>query len=537
MTMRTLIPTALIMIALGAGPLKADPDPGCEPTEASGCGGCLCEDCVCAMDPFCCTSEWDPMCVVRCVDQCGGCGAAASCGDGVCGPGEGCDACAFDCGQCPTPCGDISVKGCCLDGNLLACADGSLKISSCDGVCGWSLDASSYVCGGAGPDPAGVFPIECPAPPTEEDVVTEWPEVCEGVEWQGCCKDTGLFWCDGVGLQHLECGSNPPPLNTCGWVGGDDGHYDCGGGGADPTGAWDPECEEGLGEVIGPPPEDECTVGEKIQVGCGDVSFSGCCTDGQDLVFCEGGELLCTLHCAQLPSPLNTCGWKQAGETGFYDCGGDGIDPSGQAPIFCPDWTPVDDTISDGGSDTSTSTTCPGIPDGGCCEGTVLRYCEDGSEAQFDCAEMSSDPVFGAYVHCGLDEATGDASCLKKVDLAPPVCWGSADPSPEASEDVVDPPDVVMDSGSETMDGAAPDSAGADSAGDGSSLDSGPQADGTPSDTPWTWPDVQPASDVIEEPGGGGGGKGCAAGPPGAPVAILLLFGVILALRFVCFRE
>ncbi len=533
MRMRPLFQTllALAMLMVVAAPLRADATPGCDPAAAPGCGGCYCEACVCAMDPFCCTSAWDPICALRCTDQCGGCGAATPCGDGVCGAGEGCDTCPFDCGTCPAPCGDITVKGCCLDGKLAQCADGALQITDCGGACGWSLDSKSYVCGGGGPDPAGVYPLVCPDPGGGEDVVVEWPEICEDVTWKGCCKGTTLFWCDGVGLQSLECGNNPAPLNGCGWTGGPGGQYDCGGTGADPGGDWPLDCDPDLGEVIGPPPEDECTVGETIQVGCGGVSFSGCCTDGKDLVFCEGGKLLCALHCAQLPSPLNTCGWKQAGETGFYDCGGDGIDPSGQNPIFCPDWTPVEDVVADAPGEVTGPWSCPALPAGGCCEGTILHYCDDGNEATFDCAEMAADPVFGAYVYCGVDEATGATSCLKKEDPSPPDCTLVPEPSPEMAPDTVEPDDVTGDG--ETVDGAAPD------AGPDLSADTPPGDDTASGDTGWTWPDLPTPKDTVADGsggggGGGGGGKGCAAGPgataPGM-LLLLLLLGVLRSVR------
>jgi len=320
----------------------------------------------------------------------------------------------------------------------------------------------------------------------------------------------------------MECGNNPAPLDTCGWTGGDDGHYDCGGQGEDPGGAWSLECDEALGEVAGPPPEIECTVGETVQVGCGGVSFSGCCTAALDLVFCEGGEILCALHCAQLPSPLDTCGWKQAGETGFYDCGGDGIDPSGQNPIYCPDWTPDEDVITDGGDPVDTWG-CPGLPVGGCCDGAALHYCDDGADAVFDCTEMAADPVFGAYVFCGLDEATGEASCLNKEDPNPPACEVLPEVSPEPGPPVGD---AVGDAEGETMDGPVPDLQG-DVDRDGAPPRDGvpPRLDGAAADKAWTWPDVSVPPGKV----GGGGGKGCVAAPDGAAPPLLLLLLALVA--------
>ncbi len=42
------------------------PPPGCEPTGGPGCGGCACEVCVCAVDAYCCTDAWDALCGQEC---------------------------------------------------------------------------------------------------------------------------------------------------------------------------------------------------------------------------------------------------------------------------------------------------------------------------------------------------------------------------------------------------------------------------------------------------------------------------------------
>ena len=70
------------------------PSNGCEPTPFAGCGGCMCEACVCAMDGFCCEVEWDWLCVEQCHD-CGGC-CEPACAGKECGP----DSCGGQCGMC-----------------------------------------------------------------------------------------------------------------------------------------------------------------------------------------------------------------------------------------------------------------------------------------------------------------------------------------------------------------------------------------------------------------------------------------------------
>ncbi|MGB0591382.1 MAG: lamin tail domain-containing protein, partial [Myxococcota bacterium] len=91
-----------------------------------GCVDPVIAECVCALDSWCCTNEWDDICVewayTDC-EACGGCddgvcnvdetcstcpedcGACAECGDGVCEGDEDCDTCLADCSPCTTPTG------------------------------------------------------------------------------------------------------------------------------------------------------------------------------------------------------------------------------------------------------------------------------------------------------------------------------------------------------------------------------------------------------------------------------------------------
>jgi hypothetical protein len=44
---------------------------GCSTSSYAGCGGCACETCVCGLDSFCCSTEWDIYCVEECEIDCG----------------------------------------------------------------------------------------------------------------------------------------------------------------------------------------------------------------------------------------------------------------------------------------------------------------------------------------------------------------------------------------------------------------------------------------------------------------------------------
>jgi hypothetical protein len=41
---------------------------GCKTHEVKGCGNCACQACVCAKDPYCCNVKWDGKCVAECQD-------------------------------------------------------------------------------------------------------------------------------------------------------------------------------------------------------------------------------------------------------------------------------------------------------------------------------------------------------------------------------------------------------------------------------------------------------------------------------------
>ena len=46
---------------------------GCYARPIPGCDGCKCEECVCAIDPYCCEQEWDAICAGECSGDCDAC--------------------------------------------------------------------------------------------------------------------------------------------------------------------------------------------------------------------------------------------------------------------------------------------------------------------------------------------------------------------------------------------------------------------------------------------------------------------------------
>lgn len=421
---------------------------GCEPLDVPGCGGCTCESCTCQLDPYCCTSKWDPMCVSRCQSQCGGCGSLLVCGDGLCEGGEGCSSCPADCGSCSPTCGQVTGIGCCAGATYISCQSGELKLVNCIAAgfdsCGWLADEGSYGCGGSGLDPTLEFPMECPTVPVEDVSVDNGtlPD-CGGLSFAGCCKAETLYWCDVGGIHALDCSLNPQPLDSCGWNGAQ-GYYDCGGVGTDPSGENTILCPDLETDTTGPEEivVHKCSAGSLYATGCMDIPFEGCCGPGGALYFCEKGKSLCVLECSVLLPPSDSCGWYP-GLSGYYDCGGTGADPDGIFPYACPPIFEIPDLAAeDKGQDEAV---CKTIPATGCCEGTRLKWCEAGVSQEFDCAALAADPIFGAYVYCGTNDSTGEADCLKKPDPSPPLCL---DMLPEPASEIVEqseppPPDLV----------------------------------------------------------------------------------------------
>ncbi len=85
----------------------------CDPNGTVGCEELACQQCVCAVDSWCCDTEWDGICAQEVYEVCGGSCTCSACGDGVCAVDETCATCAADCGACgcATPPGDITGDG------------------------------------------------------------------------------------------------------------------------------------------------------------------------------------------------------------------------------------------------------------------------------------------------------------------------------------------------------------------------------------------------------------------------------------------
>ncbi|GMV44140.1 MAG: hypothetical protein AMXMBFR64_58560 [Myxococcales bacterium] len=227
---------------------------GCTEAPGAGCDGCPCEDCVCALDPYCCDVQWDSLCAQHCTMQCGvACPCIQVCGDRECGTAQ-CDFNPHDasytkfCGTCPKPevcmpdgwCCAPSCEGkeCGSDGCYDFCGECGPNEVCAEGNCVciptcWGKECGSNDCGdpdGCGVCPSGEFCAEgtC-VPPYPASCLglerSSAPDCPDGLSEAGCCDGAGrAVWCSEGRLYCEDCpscsqvcgsapqdGDSPPP--------------------------------------------------------------------------------------------------------------------------------------------------------------------------------------------------------------------------------------------------------------------------------------------------------------------------------------
>ena len=179
-----------------------------------GSGGCYCIQYMCDQDPASCCPDFKACCGT-CTPDCNG----KACGD---------DGCGGQCGTCP------DGETCNASGQCKApeCGLPENWERTCNGYCGadWNM---YYTCScAAGCATAGNC---CP----DYKSCCGATDPCHGIGYEGCCKGTVVYYCDGGQLGSQECaGSNLP---ACGWYGGDTegndpGYYCTTTSGSDPSG-------------------------------------------------------------------------------------------------------------------------------------------------------------------------------------------------------------------------------------------------------------------------------------------------------------
>jgi hypothetical protein len=131
--MRKILSVVILALTVVWAVPEAAAVPGCDAGDTTGCGGCVCEACVCEMDPYCCATLWDGICANECVDLCGGCVKPENCGEGNCTAEEG-----ENCVNCPEDC------ACALD-------ESCYQLQCCAATCDAENGCQSDGCGGTCP--------------------------------------------------------------------------------------------------------------------------------------------------------------------------------------------------------------------------------------------------------------------------------------------------------------------------------------------------------------------------------------------------
>jgi len=337
-----------------------------------------------------------------------------------------------DCGGAQD-CGDLTYEGCC-DGDLLKwCENNAVQSQNCanNPSCGWSAPQGFYNCNtNGGEDPSGQHPKncdggcepacagkecgddgcggscgQCPAGEacnasgqcagcTPSCVGKECgadgcggscgqcpageacnasgqcvgqTDPCNGIGYEGCCDGLVLTWCENGTIQTIDCGENEPRYAICGWS-DEAGYYDCGQTGADPSGQFPLACGGCQADCAGK----ECGAD-----GCG--GSCGTCGAGES---CMGYQCVgCTPDCTS----------KQCGDDG---CGGScGACQAGQ-------------TCTTTGQCVGETDPCLGLGFDGCCDGTEIKWCENGQISSMDCGGNGCgwNPQ-NSFYDCGFTEA------------------------------------------------------------------------------------------------------------------------------------
>ena len=156
----------------------------CLAHDAPGCDHLACQEAICGGDAACCDTEWSATCANAALAGCAACEDFVDvCGNGVCGPDEGCGDCESDCGECPPDpvCGDGECNG-------------SETCLLCEKDCG-ECPPVEHCC-------QELTGKGCPVDDECNDVVCGIDPYCCNSKWDGAC---GKCASGGPGYQGLDC--------------------------------------------------------------------------------------------------------------------------------------------------------------------------------------------------------------------------------------------------------------------------------------------------------------------------------------------
>lgn len=391
---------------------------------AGGCGDCACEQCVCAVDPLCCSALWDAHCVALCTNDCGfSCQGAPTpvCGDGVCNPGEDCTNCTVDCPgccgngicdgiedcvECESDCGSCTQSNGCtvsLDPGCAGCGCEACVqtidpwcvltawdqdcVNECKGKCGFNCDGVSGGTGCFENTAKGCGGCACSA------CVCWWDDFCCNFAWDAGCvarchSDVCGYDCAGA---TPTCGDGvcTAGIEDCETCASDCGSC-CGDGTCDKKGGEGClNCEQDCGAC-------QCTL------GCDGTTFPGCSQAYCEPCVCAQEAFCCDTAWDQACADLcGSCGMGCGGQTGDLGClenlTGPGCSGCACEACVCDADPYCCDVLWDEQCSQACSVVCQFDCDG------VVATCGDGV-----CS--TGEDCISCYSDCG--ECCGDGSCL-----------------------------------------------------------------------------------------------------------------------------
>ena len=179
-----------------------NPAPCCSVHPTEGCSDPTCCAIVCAMDPFCCTNNWDSICVGEANSNCAACGAA---GNNQCGNTTAPCCAAHDTPSCSDP-------GCCA---IVCAMDPFCCNNLWDGICADEAIANCATCGAASTSCSNGAGACCTAHPTPYcnnpaccNIVCSVDPFCCNNQWDGICAGEALVVCPA-------CSSTAPSNDEC----------------------------------------------------------------------------------------------------------------------------------------------------------------------------------------------------------------------------------------------------------------------------------------------------------------------------------
>jgi hypothetical protein len=324
-----------------------------------GCSNATCCATVCTIDPFCCTNQWDSICVGRATDLCAGCGvpASGSCEESHANPGCNDSSC------CQTVC--VRDPFCCETRWDAVCVEGALVSCRSGATCAEARLWSTFFTDAVDLDTHGVAPDGVETVCGSNDTIAEWRILrawCTGVTKISLCDASSLpqqasisvfAECGGTEIACSDTAGNPgtcPGSNSVSLnlytIAGREYlvRFSMNNGATFASGALQLECVQVCGTGGSCTTEHDtagCSNGACCETVCNIDPY--CCTTRWDAVCVEEANLYCfdpadinrdgVVDAADLALVLS--GWGTAGQS---DINGDGTTDAADLSLLLANW-------------------------------------------------------------------------------------------------------------------------------------------------------------------------------------------------------